>query len=84
MGLFLLAETLKGVLCGRLESSFSHSKSSSSIPRLAWGVIVQGFIKTVRMTLEIPRGFKVGNPQPQASCNWEPQFDITGPICIII
>ena len=54
------AQTLKGVLCGRLESTVLHSKSSSSIPRLALGVIVQGFIRIVRMTLEIPVDLKLG------------------------
>ena len=65
---------------------FPHSKSSFSIPRLAWGVIVQGFIRIVRMVLEIPVASKLGTPRyfaPQASCNWEPQFvadHINGPI----
>ena len=39
---------------------FPHSKSSFSTPRLAWGVIVQGFIRIVRMALEIP---KLGTPR---------------------
>ena len=38
----------QGVLCDRLASSFLNSKSSSSI---AWVVIVQGFIRIVRMAL---------------------------------
>ena len=39
---------------------FPHSKSSFSIPKLAWGVIVQGFIRIVRMALEIPVASKLG------------------------
>ena len=42
---------------------FPYSKSSSSIPRLAWGVIVQGFIRIVRMALEIPVVSKLGTPR---------------------
>ena len=37
-------------------------QSSSSIPRLAWGVIVQGLIRIVRMALEIPVASKLGTP----------------------
>ena len=44
-------------------SVFSHSKSSFSIPRLVWGVIVQGFIRIVRMALEIPMASKLGTPR---------------------
>ena len=42
---------------------FPHSKSTFSIPRLAWGVIVQGFIRIVRMALEIPVASKLGTPR---------------------
>ena len=42
---------------------FSHSKSSSSIPKLAWDVIVQGFIRIIRMALEIPVASKLGTPR---------------------
>ena len=42
---------------------FSHSKSSSSIPRLAWGVIVQGFIRIIKMALEIPVASMLGTPR---------------------
>ena len=45
-------------------SVFSHSKSSSFIPRLAWGVIVQGFIRIIRMALEIPVASKLGISPP--------------------
>ena len=42
---------------------FPHSKSSFSIPRLAWGVIVQGFIRIARMALKIPVASKLGTPR---------------------
>ena len=42
---------------------FPHSKSSSSIPRLAWGVIVQGFIRIVGMALAIPVTSNLGTPR---------------------
>ena len=43
------AQILKGILCGR---HCSYFKSSSFIPILAWGVIVYGLIRIVRMALE--------------------------------
>ena len=46
------AQTLKGVLCG--SPVFLIPKSNSSISRLTWGVIAQGFIRIVRLALEIP------------------------------
>ena len=46
---------------------FPHSKSSFSISRLVWGVIVQGFIRIVRMALEILSWKPPQVHHPQAS-----------------